>query len=69
MAFVKGPGGYLSWQFIDVATVIHRDDLASSWSEVGLPAVAFGDGYAATGLKMGRDPQLTTWERTVEPGA
>jgi hypothetical protein len=175
MTLVKGPGGYLSWQFVDVATVLHRDDLTSGWTEVGLPAklsrggpavvsdmqifalddlwvlvphvtsspdaiyispdgiewteaprppgmvagavrwmadidgqvqafgavdgdegdeggiwtfvpgepvadaetmagsdefidtpVEFGGGYLATGLKMGRDPKLTTWERTEE---
>jgi hypothetical protein len=178
MTFVKGPGGYLSWQLIDAVILLHRTDLASGSNEVGLPAklsrggpglvqdmqifalddlwvlvphvlsspdaiytspdgiewteaprppgmvagavrwmadidgrvqafgavdgdegdeggiwtfvpgepvaeaetmagsdefidtpVAFGDGYAATGLKMGRDPQLTTWERTVETGS
>ena len=38
MSLMKGPGGYLSWQFIDVATLLHRDDLASGVTEVSLPA-------------------------------
>ncbi len=175
MSALKGPGGFLLWQFTEVATVLHSTDLMSGSTEVGLPVklskggsgvvsdmqifatddlwvlvphvlsspdaiytspdgiewteaprppgivagavrwmadidgqvqalgavdgddtdaagiwtfvpgepvadpeimdradefidtpVAFGDGYAATGLKMGRDWQLTTWERSVE---
>ncbi len=38
MSVLKGPGGFLLWQFIEVTTVLHSTDLMSGSTEVGMPA-------------------------------
>jgi len=38
MPILRGPGGFLSWQFTEVATMLQSADLASGWTEVNLPA-------------------------------
>jgi hypothetical protein len=55
------------WTFVPGEPVADAETMAGSDEFIDTP-VEFGDGYAATGLKMGRDWNLTTWERTAEAG-
>jgi hypothetical protein len=54
--------------FVPGETVAEAETMAGSDEFIDTP-VEFANGYAATGLKMGRDWELTTWERTEETGS
>jgi hypothetical protein len=65
---VDGAGDGGIWTFVPGEPVGEAEIMADNDAFINAP-VAFGDGYAATGLKMGRNQRLTSWERIGEPGS
>ena len=53
------------WTFVPGERVREAATMAGSDEFIDVP-VAFGAGYAASGLKMGRAWELTSWERSSE---
>lgn len=58
---VDGGGDGGIWTFVPGEPVGAAEIMADSDAFIDAP-VAFADGYAATGLKMGRNQRLTSWE-------
>ncbi len=53
------------WTFVPGEPVADAEIMDRSDEFIDRP-VAFGDGYAATGLYMGRGYELTSWERATD---